>query len=98
LLAAFRASLEKARRDLGANAARVEALSPLGVLARGFAVARRSDGSIVRDVATLAVGEELGLRFARGTARAQVLETVPEPTDRLRSAPTSTQRGKRRRE
>jgi len=79
LQAAFRASLEQARRELGASAARVEALSPLGVLSRGFAVVRDEGGAIVRDAATVAAGDELSIRFARGAARARVLST--ESTD-----------------
>jgi exodeoxyribonuclease VII large subunit len=68
----------RARHDLGARAAQLEALSPLAVLARGFALARRADGAVVRDAAVLAPGEPLDLRFARGGARARVLETSPE--------------------
>lgn len=66
--------LERARSELGARASQVNALSPLAVLERGFAVARSSDGTIVRDAATLGVGDELQLRFARGSARAEVVE------------------------
>ncbi|MEW6270523.1 MAG: exodeoxyribonuclease VII large subunit, partial [Thermodesulfobacteriota bacterium] len=55
--------------------AQLDALSPLAVLARGFALARRADGSVVRDAAVLTPGEPLDLRFARGGARAEVLET-----------------------
>jgi exodeoxyribonuclease VII large subunit len=65
---------ERAGRDVAEAAARLEALSPLAVLSRGFALARRADGAIVRDAAVLAPGEEIDVRFSRGSARAGVLE------------------------
>ncbi|MDG2307428.1 MAG: exodeoxyribonuclease VII large subunit [Candidatus Binatia bacterium] len=67
-------SLSKARADLGARASQVNALSPLAVLGRGFAVPRRDDGAIVRDAASLTSGDALHLRFARGSARTRVEE------------------------
>ncbi len=66
--------LERARAELSKRASEVNALSPLAVLSRGFAVPRAEDGSIVRDATTLGPGDELRLRFAQGSARARVLE------------------------
>jgi len=66
------------KQDVAARAAGLEALSPLAVLARGFALARRADGSIVRDAAVLSTGERMELRFARGGARVELLETVAD--------------------
>lgn len=55
------------RRDRLAAAARhLDALSPLAVLDRGYAIALRA-GVPVRDAAALATGERLELRLARGT-------------------------------
>jgi exodeoxyribonuclease VII large subunit len=61
---------------------RLEALDPLAVLKRGYAVALASDGKVVTDAARLAVGESLSLRFARGEADVRV-QTLPagDPTD-----------------
>jgi exodeoxyribonuclease VII large subunit len=56
--------LESARTDLGHVRARVRALSPQATLERGYAVVRRSDGSIVREPAE-AVGP-LRVRVAGG--------------------------------
>lgn len=47
-------------------------LDPNAVLARGFSIVSRHDGAIVRDSASIDIGEELSVRFARGGARAQV--------------------------
>ncbi len=70
--------LGRTRAELGAHASQVNALSPLGVLSRGFSVARK-DGVIIRDIAALAPGDEVRLRFARGAARTRVLEVDARP-------------------
>ena len=78
--AAWQQRLVAARHGVGGAAAQLQALSPLAVLGRGFALARRGDGTFVRDAAQLVPGEPLELRFARGGARASVLETSPDET------------------
>jgi exodeoxyribonuclease VII large subunit len=78
LAAAAARPIERRGRDLAEASARLDALSPLAVLARGFALARRADGSIVRDAAVLSPGETIDVRFARGAARAGVLEIKME--------------------
>ncbi len=54
--------------------AKLAALSPLGVLERGYSLATRTDGRVVRDATELNVGEPLAVRFARGRAATRVLE------------------------
>jgi exodeoxyribonuclease VII large subunit len=49
-------------------------LNPQRVLERGYAIAESAAG-VVRDGASLAPGEELKLRFARGWATADVKNT-----------------------
>lgn len=66
--------LQKERLRLGGNAAKLQSLSPLAVLARGYAVASRADGSVVRSANALQSGETLKLRFADGTATCVVKE------------------------
>jgi exodeoxyribonuclease VII large subunit len=79
---AVAAARERRARDLGALAARLTALSPLAVLERGYAVARREPtGALVRDAADLARGDLLALTFARGRARARVEETSEARAD-----------------
>lgn len=72
------ATLERARAWLAAHAGQVNALSPLAVLSRGFAVPRRPDGTIVRDAADLSPGDALELRLARGLAKTEVVEVEPD--------------------
>lgn len=66
--------LQKERLRLSENAAKLQSLSPLAVLARGYAVASRADGSVVRSANALQSGETLKLRFADGTASCVVKE------------------------
>ncbi|MDD2309659.1 MAG: exodeoxyribonuclease VII large subunit [Desulfuromonadaceae bacterium] len=70
--------LELLRQGFGDNAARLEVLSPLKTLARGYAIATRgSDGRVVADAGSLATGEQLLLRLHRGLAlcRVESIET-----------------------
>jgi exodeoxyribonuclease VII large subunit len=57
---------------LRGGAERLQALSPLAVLDRGYAIARRPDGTVVRAAGELTVGDALELRFHSGSARVRV--------------------------
>lgn len=71
--AAIRGLLDRRRRRVGELAARLDALSPLSVLGRGYALARReADGRIVRRAADVAVGDALDLTLAEGRIGASV--------------------------
>ncbi len=70
--------LEISRQEFGDNAARLEVLSPLKTLARGYAIATLgSSGMVVTDTAVLANGDQLLLKLHMGSARCRVesLET-----------------------
>ena len=54
--------------------AKLDAMSPLKVLGRGYSFARDERGSIVRSVHQLTVGETLRLEFADGCAHAQITD------------------------
>ena len=64
------ARLEKAE-------AKLFAYSPYGVLERGYSLTTAADGSVVRDAATLAKGDVITTRFARGSANSAVLVQYP---------------------
>jgi exodeoxyribonuclease VII large subunit len=71
----MRAALERRRSLLARAAGRLDSLSPLAVLDRGYALVWRDrDGELVRDAGALARDERLRLRFARGEARARVVD------------------------
>ena len=57
---------------VAAAAAQLRAFDPNNTLARGYAIVRDAGGAIVRDAAQLAVGQRVGLSFARGEAYADV--------------------------
>lgn len=70
------ATVRAARARLRAAAERLHALSPLGVLERGYTIARRDDGSVVRAAGEVEVGERLALTFRRGRVRVRVLDRI----------------------
>ena len=76
---AIRRRLDLNRRRLSQTATRLDALSPLAVLGRGYALARReSDGRIVRAAGDVSLGDRLLLRLARGQIGAEVTHLDPE--------------------
>lgn len=70
--AAAAVGLTQHRHRLQSLAASLGHLSPQAVLARGFSLVRKSDGSIVRSSAQLDDGDRLRLTFGEGEAEAQV--------------------------
>jgi exodeoxyribonuclease VII large subunit len=52
---------------------KLDAVSPLATLARGFAVVTRADGSVITDAGTIRVGEEIRARVHRGAVQARVI-------------------------
>jgi exodeoxyribonuclease VII large subunit len=61
-----RQRLAQTRERLGALAGRLEALSPLNVLARGYSVTRKEDGSVVRDAEQVRPGDRVVIQVRRG--------------------------------
>lgn len=59
---------------LSSLAERLDDLSPLRTLGRGYAIVSRSGGEVVRDTAVLTPGERVRLRFAQGQAAARIEE------------------------
>src|ERR1019366_6863017 len=65
-----------ANENLSVAAGRLEALSPLRVLARGYAVVtREGETAPLTDAARVAAGDGLRVRLARGRVRARVVST-----------------------
>jgi exodeoxyribonuclease VII large subunit len=63
--------IKNLKADLQANSARLKALSPFNVLARGYAVATDKAGNVIRDGKTLNVGEVFNIQVEAGTFGAQ---------------------------
>lgn len=71
---AFAFLLNKNEARLSTAAAGLDALSPLKVLSRGYAVASK-DGKVVKTAAELRNGDSINLKFADGVAVCEVKET-----------------------
>ena len=61
------------RQEFGARRARLEALSPLGVLARGYAIAFAEDGRVVRSAAEVGPKARLHLELGQGALEVEVV-------------------------
>lgn len=66
LLSAQKRRLDRLHNSVSCTAASMDALSPLKVLGRGYAVATRSDGSVLRSVTETAPGEHIDLTLRDG--------------------------------
>ncbi len=75
LLSAYRGSVADKRGRLARGAAALDAMSPLKVLARGYAIAETEEGTILRSSRAAKPGQLLGLRLADGALRCRVEET-----------------------
>jgi len=68
----FGARLDEARAQLEVAVASLDALSPLGVLGRGYALVQDARGRLVRSTDGARVGEALRVRLASGALRCRV--------------------------
>ncbi len=76
---AIQRHLDRHRRQLVEAAARLDALSPLAVLGRGYALVRHeAEGWIVRSASELQLGDRLDVRFGSGRVGAQVTRVEPD--------------------
>lgn len=68
------AKLTADQNRLAQRAAKLEALSPLGILSRGYSVATGADGRVISSVQDVVVGDEFALQLTDGKIRATVKE------------------------
>lgn len=79
LLTAGQGGLHRRRLRFAQTVATLDAISPLRVLARGYAVATKGKrGAVVTDAAALEAGDTLHIRFAKGAANCRVTDTEEE--------------------
>ena len=70
------------RRETGrVQAERLRLLSPLASLDRGWALVRRQSGSVVRQVADVALGEEVSILMRDGSLAARIVRIAPQGED-----------------
>lgn len=70
------------RAHLDRLSAQLEALSPIAILDRGYALVFDSSGNLVKDAAHLSMGETVRTRVAAGQFSAQVTKISKESTDK----------------
>ncbi|MGB6932884.1 MAG: exodeoxyribonuclease VII large subunit [Acidobacteriaceae bacterium] len=75
---AWHASTERYRTRSSRAADRLEALSPLAVLDRGYALVYDHSGTLVKTARSLHPGDPLHMRFAQGHADATVVDATQE--------------------
>ena len=73
--AAIEFKLQQGRERLALAVASLDALSPLGVLQRGYAIAQDASGRLLRDAAMVAPGDAVSVRLAKGKLKTRV-ETI----------------------
>ncbi len=72
----------QADEQAGVLAARLEGLSPLSVLARGYSLTQRTaDGRLLIDATRLSPGDQITTRFARGQATSRVEQVDSSGTE-----------------
>jgi exodeoxyribonuclease VII large subunit len=74
LISAARAWLKSRRSSLELEVGRMNALSPLAILERGYAICRDDQGAILRDPARVAPGDRVAVTLARGELDCRVEE------------------------
>jgi exodeoxyribonuclease VII large subunit len=72
LKGAARARMARARSRLSERLASLDAMSPLGVLARGYAIVQAESGKAVREVSEVVPGQKLAIRVHKGSFTARV--------------------------
>jgi exodeoxyribonuclease VII large subunit len=82
--AAMTSRFEKARQQFGFGVAALEAMSPLKVLERGYAIAQDAGGKIVREASAASVGDELRIRLWEGSLDCRVENIHHKDTKPLR--------------
>jgi exodeoxyribonuclease VII large subunit len=79
LHALFRGVVDRRRAGLARITGRLEGLSPLAVLSRGYALVwDEATGALLRQASKTEVGRHLSIRLHRGAVRATVESREPE--------------------
>ena len=73
LLAVQNRELSKAQQKYVANVAKLDAMSPLKVLSRGYAMAQKDTGELIRSVKQTTTGESIVVSLADGKLNASIL-------------------------
>ncbi|MBE5222548.1 MULTISPECIES: exodeoxyribonuclease VII large subunit [Pectobacterium] len=84
--------LNQNKQKLGIACSRLEGVSPLATLARGYNITTAPDGKVLKNVAQISLGETLKTRLQDGWVESQVTTRAPNPESakkrRKSSSPT----------
>ena len=86
LESAMRAHMGAAGARFSAQMGRLDAMSPLGVLSRGYAIARTESGRAIRSPDEVSPGERISIRVHRGELHARITEPRRPATCRRSNA------------
>ncbi len=81
LVSAAQRQMAERQRAYAALCASLDALSPLKVLGRGYAMARTADGQVLKSAADANVGDAIDLTLGRGRLGCVVQSRIMEETD-----------------
>ena len=74
LLSAQTQSVERKRRLFVEQTAKLDAMSPLKVLTRGYAIAQKKDGTVLRSVSQVEITDEIAISMGDGRVSAVVTD------------------------
>lgn len=80
MVAAARNQLLQQKSHLDRLTRQIEALSPLAILARGYALVFDSSGKLLKHASQVEPGDEISARLAQGTIAATVHKTSSDPS------------------
>jgi len=76
LISNIKARLHRERTRFEMAAGKIEALSPLGVLQRGFALCRDAQGAVIKNASDVAEGDRVRVTLAAGELDCQVKDII----------------------
>ena len=70
----LQSTVAERKQNLRRMEAQLRALSPLGVLDRGYSLTETADGAVVRDATAVKKGDQIKTRFAKGSITSEVIK------------------------
>ena len=74
LLSVYTQNVENKRRRFVEQTAKLDAMSPLKVLTRGYAMAQKKDGTVLRSVSQVEIADEIAITVGDGRVSAMVTD------------------------
>ena len=74
MISAQNASLARSKQRYIANISKLDAMSPLKVLTRGYSMAQTEDGTLLRSVTQVELGQRISVSLSDGSISATVME------------------------